>query len=115
METNFNERKTVNDLILKSVIISVNDVMNEDSTEDQINLAKERIYVAVYNRKREELDLKDLSYKIDAVNRKIPKIPDQKDLKRSLGKLKSFVMFSENVALLNERKIDILKKLARRF
>ncbi len=39
-------------------------------------------------------------------------IPDQKDLKKSLGKLKSIVKFSANGAALNEEKIDTLKRLA---
>ena len=42
-------------------------------------------------------------------------IPDQKDLKKSLGKLKSIVKFSANGAALNEEKIDTLKRLAGRL
>lgn len=66
--------------------------MKEDSTEDQMKLAGKRRYIAIYNKKREELDLK-----------------------KSIGKLKPFAKFSGNTATLNEKRVDILKKLAGRF
>ena len=49
------------------------------------------------------------------MKRKISEIPDQKELKKSLGKLKSLVKFSADGALLNEKRVEILKKLAGRF
>ena len=89
--------------------------MKDDYTEEQRKLAEKRRYIAVYNRKREELDLQDLNDKIDTVKKKISDITDQKELKKSLGKLKSLVKFTENNTALNERRIEILKKLAGRF
>ncbi|MDA8142433.1 MAG: transposase [Thermoplasmatales archaeon] len=111
----FRELKPDTDLIIKRVAINVDKVMKGDSTGDQRRLAERRRHIAVYNRKREELDLKDLNDKIDIVKRKISGIPDQKELKKSLGKLKSLVKFPEDGAALNEKRIGILKKLAGRF
>ena len=115
MDTDFTDCQTVNDLIIKKVTVNIDDVLKEDSTADQRTLAGKRRYIAVYNRKREELDLEDLNNKTDIVKKKISEITDQKELKRSLGKLKSFVRFSANGAVLNEKRIDVLKKLAGRF
>ena len=102
-------------LIIKKVAISVDDVMKDDSTDEQRKLSEKRRYIAVCNRKREELDLSDLSDKIDIVKKKISEIQDQKDLKKSLGKLKSLVKFTENNTALNEERINVLTKLAGRF
>ena len=115
METDFTGGTVMDDLIIKKVAVNVEDVLKEESTPDQRTLAEKRRYIAVYNRKREELDLKDLNDKINAVKKKMSEITDQKELKRSLGKLKSLVKFTANGAELNERKMDILKKLAGRF
>ena len=115
METDFSDGYVMDKLIIKKVAISVDDVMKDDSTEEQRKLAEKRRYIAVYNRKREELDLQDLNDKIDTVKKKISDITDQKELKKSLGKLKSLVKFTGNNAVLNERRIEILKKLAGRF
>ena len=93
METDFTGGQEMNDLIIKKATVSVSDVMREDSTEDQMKLAERRRYIAVYNMKREKLDLKDLDDRINAVTKKISGIPDQEDLKKSPGKLKSFVKF----------------------
>jgi transposase len=115
METDFSDGYVMNGLIIKKVTIDVNDVMKDDSTEEQRKLTEKRRYIAVYNKKREELDLKDLNDKIDTVKKKMYEIQDQKELKKSLGKLKSLVKFTENNTALNERRIEILKKLAGRF
>ena len=115
MDTDFTDGNVVNDLTIKKVTINVDDVMKEDSTEDQRKLAGKRRYIAVYNRKREDLDLEDLNDKTDIVKKKISEIPDQKELKKSLGKLKSLVKFSADGTVLNEKRIGILKKLAGRF
>ena len=115
METDFSDGYVMDGLIIKKVTISVDDVMKDDSTEEQRKLAEKRRYIAVYNRKREELDLRDLNDKIDTVKKKMSEIPDQKELKKSLGKLKSLVKFTGNNTALNERRIEILKKLAGRF
>jgi len=58
-------------------------------------------------------DLNDLYDKI--VKRKISEIQDQKELKKSLGNLKSFVKFSANGTPLNEKRIGTLKSLGGRF
>ena len=115
MNTDFTDGQKMNDLIIKSVEISIDKILNEDSTEDQRKLAKKRKHIAVYNKEREELDLKDIEYRINIIKKKITEIPDQNDLKKSLGKLKSLVKFSENDSTLNEKRINILKKLAGRF
>jgi hypothetical protein len=115
METDFSDGYVMDDLTIKKVAISVDDVMKDDSTEEQRKLAEKRRYIAVYNRKREELDLQDLNDKIDTVKKKMSEIQDQKELKKSLGKLKSLVKFTGNNTALNERRIEILKKLAGRF
>ena len=115
METDFTDGQAVNDLVIKKAAISVKEVMKEDSTEEQMKLAGKRRYIAVYNRKREDLDIEDLNNKTDIVKKKISEIKDQKELKKSLGKLKSLVKFSADGAVLNEKRIGILKKLAGRF
>ena len=115
METDFKDGHVMDDLIIKRVEISVDKVMKGDSTEDQRRLAEKRRYIAVYNKKREDLDLRDLNDKIDVVKKKMSEIPDQKELKKSLGKLKSLVKFSADGTFLNEKRIGILRKLAGRF
>jgi len=114
MNTDFTDGNGMNDLVVKRISIDVDDVMKNDSTEDQRRLA-ERRYIAVYNRKREEMDLEDLNARIEIVKKKISETPDQGDLKRSLGKLKSLVKFTKNGTVLNEERIHILKKIAGRF
>ncbi|QRF75064.1 Transposase [Thermoplasmatales archaeon] len=42
-------------------------------------------------------------------------ITDRKELKRSLGKSESLVKFTKSDAMLNEKHIGVLKKLAGRF
>lgn len=115
MDTDFTGGEIMNDLVIKKVTISVSDVMKEDSTEEQRTLAGKRRYIAVYNKEREDLDLEDLNDKIDIVKKKISEIKDQKELKKSLGKMKSLVKFTKNGAVLNEKRIHILKKIAGRF
>ena len=115
MTTDFTNGQIINDLIIKKVTIDVNKVMKDDSTEEQIKLAEKRKYIAVYNKKREELDLNDLNDKIDTVKKKISEFPDQKDLKKSLGKLKSLVKFTKDDTVLNEKRINVLTKLTGRF
>ncbi|EQD52032.1 transposase, IS4 family, partial [mine drainage metagenome] len=47
--------------------------------------------------------------------KRMSEIADQKDLKKSMGKLKSLVKFSVNNTALNEKRIEILKKLVGKF
>ena len=49
------------------------------------------------------------------IKQRISEIHDETDLKKSLGKLKSLVKFTENGITLNENRINILRKLAGRF
>ena len=51
-------------------------------------------------KEREDLDLEDLNGKIDIVKRKIAEITDQKELKKSLGKMKSLVRVTKNGTVL---------------
>ena len=103
METDFTHGNVVSDLIIKKVTINVDYVMKEDSWRDQRKLAGKRRYIAVYNRKREDLYLEDLNDKIDIVKRKISEIKDQKELKKSLGKMKSLVKFTKNGTVVNDK------------
>ena len=66
----------------------------------------------MYNRKREDLYLEDLNDKIDIVKRKISELKYQKELKKSLGKMKSLIKFSKNGIVVNEKGIHILEKIA---
>ena len=115
MNTDFTDGQKMNDLIIKRVTINTSDVMNENSTEEQIKLAGKRRYIAVYNKEKEELDLKDIEDRVNVVKKKITETLDQNDLKKSLGKLKSLVKFTENGSMINEKRINILKKIAGRF
>ena len=78
-------------------------------------LAGKRRYIAVYNKEREDLDLEDLNDRIDIVKKKIAETTDQKELKKSLGKMKSLVRFTKNGTALNDNRISMLKKIAGRF
>ena len=49
------------------------------------------------------------------VRQRISEIHDETELKKSPGKLKSLVKFTENGITLNENRINILRKLAGRF
>ena len=73
MNTYFIGGLTVNDPIIKQVTIIVNDVIKPDFIEDQGKLAGKGKYIAVYNRQREELDLKSLNSKIDTIRKKYSK------------------------------------------
>ena len=59
--------------------------------------------------------MKDLDDRINVIKQRILEIHDQADLKKSLGKMKSLVNFSADGAMLNEKRINILRKLAGRF
>ena len=49
METDFSDGYVMDGLIIKKVSISVDDVMKDDSKEEQRKLAEKRRYIAVYN------------------------------------------------------------------
>lgn len=115
METEFHENDKSGDLFMKSVAVNVHDIMDEDATEDEKKLAEKRRYIAVYNPDREGKDLDDLNEKLETVRKKMSEISNPKELKKSLGKLRSFVRFTDNGAVLNEKRISILRGLAGRF
>ena len=115
MNTDFKDSITMDKLLIKSVEINTDEILNGDSTEDQRKLAEKRKYIAVYNKEREQLDLKDLEDRINVIKKKISEIPDQSDLKKSLGKMKSLVNFSADGAILNEKRINMLRRIAGRF
>ncbi len=91
------------------------DIVDKGTTEEESNLKRKRRYIAVYNRNREGLDLRDIDDKIEAVKRKIDEHPNMSDLKKSIGELKSFVKFTKDGAVLNEKHIGMMRKLAGRF
>ena len=115
MDTDFKDAIAMDKLLIKRVEINTDEILNDHSTEDQRKLIEKRKYIAVYNKEREQLDLNDLEDRINVIKKKISEIPDQSDLKKSLGKMKSLVHFSEDGSILNEKRINILKKLAGRF
>ncbi len=115
MNTDFTDGLVMDDMIIKRVTISVDEVMKDDATEEQRKLAGKRRYIAVYNKEREELDLEDIDRKINEVRRRISEITDQREVRKSLGKLRSLVKFTKNGPLLNERRISILRGIAGRF
>ena len=115
MNTDFKDSITMDKLLIKRVEINTDEILNGDSTEDQRKLAEKRKYIAVYNKEREQLDLKDLEDRINVIKKKISEIPDQSDLKKSLGKMKSLVNFSADGAILNEKRINMLRRIAGRF
>ncbi len=115
MDADFTDAVAMDKLLIKRVAINTDEILPNDSTEVQRRLAEKREYIAVYNREREELDLKDLDDRINVIKKKISEIQDQTDLKKSLGKMKSLVNFPADGAMLNEKRINILKKLAGRF
>ena len=115
MNTDFTDGHAVNGLIMKAVDVNMDDIKRDDSTEEQRILAGKRRYIVVYNREREELDLRDINDRIDIVKKRISEIADHEELKKSLGKMKSLVKFSEDGITLNENRINILKKIAGRF
>ncbi len=89
--------------------------MDEGTTGEERSLIVKRRHIVVYNSDREKLDLRDMEEKVNAVRKKIGEISDMGDLKKSLGKLKSFVKFTETGVIMNEKRIITLKGLARRF
>ena len=115
MDTDFTDAIAMDHLLIKRVKMNTDEILDDDSTDDQRKLAKKRKYIAVYNKEREQLDLKDLDDRINVIKQRISEIHDQADLKKSLGKMKSLVNFSADGAMLNEKRINILKKLAGRF
>ena len=113
--TDFTDAIAMDKLLIKRLAINTDDILPNDTTEDQRKLAEKRKYIAVYNREREYLDLRDLDDRISVIKKKISEIHDHAELKKSLGKMKSLVKFTKNGAVLNENRINILKKIAGRF
>ena len=89
--------------------------MKTDSTEDSRKLSEKRKYIAVYSKEREQLDLKGFDDRINVIKQRMSEIHDETELKKSLGKMKSLVKFTENGITLNENRINMLEKIAGRF
>ncbi|MGC8630799.1 MAG: hypothetical protein ACP5T1_07465, partial [Thermoplasmata archaeon] len=115
METDFSDGVTMDDIIIKEVSIDASKIANKYTTGEGMDLIRRRRYIAVYNRKREELDIRDIDDRIDVVNRKMDEHPNMSDLKKSLSEVKSFVKFTKDGAVLNERRIEMMKRFAGRF
>jgi transposase len=112
METDFTDGTAMDDLVMKEVTIDASEIADGGTTEEEMDLIRKRRYIAVYNRNREGLDLRDIDNKIEAVKRKIDERPSMSDLKKSIGELKSFVKFTKDGAVLNEKHIGMMRKLA---
>ena len=115
METDFSDGIVTDDLVMKEVTIDASKIADEDTTEEEMDLMRKRRHIAVFNKKREDLDIRDIDDKIGVVNRKINECPNLSDLKKSLGELKSFVKFTKDGVTLNHRRIGMMRRLAGRF
>jgi hypothetical protein len=109
MDTDFTDAIAMDHLLIKRVEMNTDEIQDNDSIEDQRKLAERRKYIAVHNRGREKLDLKDLDDRINVIKQIISELHDQADLKKSLDKIKSLVNFSVDSAVLSEKRINILK------
>lgn len=114
-ETTFSRDDLLDDLYMKEVHVDAADLTDVETTGDEKNLIMKRRHIAVYNSDREKLDLEDIERKMNTVRQKMNEIDDISDLKKSLGKLKSLVKFTKDGAVLNEKRISILKGLSGRF
>ncbi len=115
METDFSDGIVTDDLVIKEVKIDASKIADPATTEEEMDLIRKRRHIAVYNRKREGLDLRDIDDKIGVVNRKINECPNLSDLKKSLGELKSFVKFTKDGVTLDHRLIEMMRRLSGRF
>ena len=115
METDFSDGIVMDDLVIKEVKIDASKIADEDTTEEEMDIMRKRRYIAVFNRNREGLDLRDIDDRIEAVKRKIDEHPNMRDLKKSIGELKSFVEFTKYGTVLNEKHIGMMRRLAGRF
>ncbi len=115
IDMDFRDGTVMDDLIIKETYIGINDVADEGTTDEGMELIKKRRYIAVYNKEREALDLRDIDEKIEHVNRKIGESHSTSDLKKSLGELKSLVKFTRDGVALNEKHIEMMRKIAGRF
>ena len=113
--TGFDEADLADNLFMKEVHVDMDDLVDEGTTGEERGLIVKRRHIVVYNSDREKLDLRDMEEKVNAVRKKIGEISDMGDLKKSLGKLKSFVKFTKTGVIVNEKRINTLKGLAGRF
>ena len=115
METDFTDGTAMDDLMMKEVKIDAGKIADQDTTEEEMDLMRKRRYIAVFNRNREGLDLRDIDDRIEAVKRKMDEHPNMSDLRKSIGELKSFVKFTKDGAVLNGNHIGMMSRLAGRF
>jgi intergrase/recombinase len=97
---------------MKEIHVDLDELVGEDTTSEERRLIMKRRHIVVYNRDRVKLDLRDIDEKVNAVRKKIG---DMGELKKSLGKLKSFVKFTKIRVIMNEKRINTLKELKGRF
>jgi hypothetical protein len=115
MHTEFGDSDKHDDLFISTVDVNIEGITPDDATKEERELIGKRKYIAVYNPDREKSDIDDLNEKMDLVKMRMSETSDQSDLKKSLGKLRSFVKFSKNGAVMNEKRISMLRSLAGRF
>jgi transposase len=115
MQTEFGDSDMHYDLFIRTVDVNIEDITPDDATGEERELIGKRKYIAVYNPDREKSDIDDLNGKMDLVKMRMSETSDQSDLKKSLGKLRSFVNFSRNGAVMNEKRVPMLRSLAGRF
>ena len=115
IKTDFSSGTVMDDLVMKEVAIDAVDIADGDTTEEEMELIGKRRHIAVFNKEREKIDVRDIDDKIDNIRRKMSGNHSTSDLKKSIGELKSFVMFTKDGAVLNEKHIEMMRKLAGRF
>ena len=115
IKTDFSSGTVMDDLVMKEVTIDAVDIADGDTTEEEMELIGKRRHIAVFNKEREKIDVRDIDDKIDSIRRKMSGNHSISDLKKSIGELKSFVMFTKDGAVLNEKHIEMMRKLAGRF
>ncbi len=97
------------DIFIRMVKVNNEDITPDNAIDEEKKMIMNIRYIAVYNPDREKSGIEDLNEKIETVKRKMSETSDISDLKKSLGALRSFVKFTDNGAVINERRISILK------
>ena len=88
---------------MKEVHVDLDELVDEDTTGEERSLIMNRRHIVVYNHVREKIDLHDIDEKVNAVRKKIG---DMGELKKSLGKMKSFVKFTKTGVIMNGNRIS---------
>ena len=88
---------------MKEVHVDLDELVDEDTTGEERRLIMNRRHIVVYNHVRKKIDLRDIDEKVNAVRKKIG---DMGELKKSLGKMKSFVKFTKTGVIMNGNRIS---------